>query len=135
MDNLSKDALIESDGYMVNNKDMLCIKGYHDMGKLSSTAQGKVHKTNALGEHHTRICISAMCQRGASISRQKGYPVIFHHCYDPQQSGLAGQPARSKEGLKLHVCKKCYRTAKECKGTGCLAPCRNSRLKSCQHLH
>jgi len=126
---LRKDALIESDGNMLNDKGEWCIKGYRDMGILGNTVKGKVHKANALGKHHTHICISAICQRGASISWQKGYPVIFHHCYDPEQSGLAGQTARSKKGLQLHICKQCHRTAQECEGTGCLAPCRNSRLK------
>jgi len=121
---------------MVNDKGEWCIKGYYDLSNLGNTAKGKVHEANALGEHHSRICISAICQRGASIKWQNGYPTIFHHCYDPQQSGLAGQKARQKKGLKLHICKKCHRTAKECKGAGCLAlACRNNSIKSCQHLH
>ena len=131
-----KDALVESDGHMVNDKGVLCSIGYDELGILGSNAHRKVYEANALSEHHSHICISAICQRGASIKWENGYPVIFHHCYDPQQSGLAGQKPRQKKGLKLHICKKCHRTAKECKGAGCLAPaCRNNSLKSCQHFH
>jgi len=134
--NLSKDALIQRDGHMVNDKGVRCITKYHEMANLGNTAKGKVHEANALGEHHSHVCISAICQRGASIKWQNGYPIICHHSYDPQQSGLAGQKARQLKGLKWRICKKCDRTAKECKGAGCLAPaCRNNSLKSCQHLH
>jgi len=134
--NLSKDANIKRDGHMVNDKGVRCITKYHEMGNLGNTAKGKAHEANALGEHHSHICISAICQRGASIKWQDCYPILCHHCYDPQQSGLAGQKSRQVKGLKLHICKKCHRTAKECKGAGCLAPaCRNNSLKSCQHLH
>jgi len=135
--NSSKDALIESSGYILNDKGEWCIQGYHDLGNLGGAAKAKIHEANALGEHHTRICISALCQRGASVKWENGYAILLHHCYDPQQSGLAGQQPRQKKGLKLHVCKKCHRTAKECKGgAGCRAPaCSNTSLKSCQHLH
>jgi len=134
-----KDALIESGGYimMFNEHDKLRITGYHEMAILGGAALAKICAADALGEHHTHICISALCQRGASVRWEKGYPVVFHLFYDPQQSGLAGQPPRQKKGLKLHVCKKFHRTAKECKGgAGCRAPaCSNTSLKSYQHLH
>ena len=135
--NLSKAALIESEGYMFNKHDKLCITGYHKKAKLGGAALAKICAADALGEHHTHICISALCQRGASVKWEKGYPVVFHICYDPQQSGMAGQQPRQKKGLKLHVCKKCHRTAKGCKGgASCRAPaCSNTSLKSCQHLH
>jgi len=134
--NSTKDANIKRDVHMVNNKGMRCITKYHEMGNLGNTAKGKVHEANALSEHHSHICISAICQRGASIRWQDDYPQICHLCYDPAKSGLAGQTARQVKGLKLHICKKCHRTARECKGAGCLAPaCRNNSLKSYQHLH
>jgi len=133
----TKAALIESEGYMFNKHDKLCITEYHKKAKLGGAALAKIFVADALGEHHTRICISALCQRGASVKWEKAYPVVVHLCYDPQQSGVAGQPPRQKKGLKLHVCKKCQRTAKDCKGgAGCRAlACSNTSLKSCQHLH
>jgi len=36
--NLRKDTLIESGGYMVNDKGVRCIKGYHDLGNLRKDA-------------------------------------------------------------------------------------------------
>jgi len=33
-----KDALIESGGYMINDKGVLCIKGYNDLGNLHKDA-------------------------------------------------------------------------------------------------
>jgi len=135
--NLRKDALVESDGHMVNDKGVVCSTGYHKLGNLSGVAQAKTLAVTALGEHHTHVCISALCQRGASVKWENGCAILVHHCYDPQQSGVAGQPPRQKKGLKLHVCKKCHRTAKDCKGgAACRAPaCSNTSLKSCQHLH
>jgi len=91
MGNLSKDALIKREGHMVNDKGVPCITGYHIMSKRGNTAKGKVHKATALGEHHSHMCISAICQRGASIKWEDGYPKIFHHRFDPERSGLAGQ--------------------------------------------
>ena len=133
--NLTRDANIKRDGHMVDDKGVQCITKYHEMSNLAHAAKGKVHEANALGEHHSHECISAICQKGVSIKWRDGYPINCHHCYDSQQSGLAGQKPRQVKGLKLHLCKKCHRTAKECKGTGCLAPaCRNYSLKSCQHL-
>ena len=137
MGNSRKDAIIESGAHMVNDKGESCIRGYHDLGNLGNAALQKILEANALGEHHTHICISAICQRGASVKWEHGYAILVHHCYDPQQSGLAGQKPRQKKGQKWHMCKKCHRPAKECKGgVGCLAPaCSNTSLKSCQHLH
>jgi len=127
---------IESGGYILKDKGEWCIQGYQDLGNLGAAARVKKYAADALDEHHTHICISALCQRGASVKWENGYPVVVHCCYDPQQSGLAGQPPRQKKGLKLHVCKKCHRTAQECKGgAGCRATCSNTNLKSCQHLH
>ena len=115
----TKAALIESEGYMFNEHDKL----YHERAKLGGAGLAQICAADALGEHHTHICISALCQRGASVMWEKGYPVVVHLCYDPQQSGLAGQRLRQKKGLKLHVCKKCHRTAKDCKGgASCRAP-------------
>jgi len=104
---------------------------------LFTVALTKICAADALGEHHTHICISALCQRGTSVMWEKGYPVNVHLCYDPQRSGLAGQRLRQKKGLKLHVCKKCHRRAKDCMGgASCRAPaCSNTSRKSCQHLH
>jgi len=73
-----KDALIESGGYIFNEHDKLCITGYHKLGTLGAAAQAKNFAADALGEHHTHICISALCQRGASIKWQNCYPVVFH---------------------------------------------------------
>jgi len=136
MGNLRKDALIKSGGYMLNDQGKRCITKYHEMSNLGNMVKGKIHEANAMGEHHLHICISAICKRGASIKWRNGDPKIVHLCCDQQQSGLAGQQARKVTGLKLHICKKCHRSAKECKGAGCMAPaCRNNRPKSCQHLH
>jgi len=135
--NLAKGLPIESGAYIFNEQDKLCITGYHELGTLGGAAHTKIHAAAALGEHHTHVCISALCHRGASVKWEKGYPVGFHLCYDPQQSGLAGQPPRQKKGLKLHMCKKCHRTAQNCKGgASCRAPaCSHTSRKSCQHLH
>jgi hypothetical protein len=132
----SKAKLVESSGYTFNDKGQLCIKGYVDMAIKGGAALGKICAAKALDEHHTHICISALCRRGASVKWEQGYPVVFHLCHDPQLSGLEGQKPRQKKGLKLHMCKKCHRTAKECqKGAGCRATCNTTSRKSCQHLH
>ena len=131
----TKDALIERKGHMVNDQDVLCITGYRELGKKGNTERGKKCKAIALGEHHSHIYISAICQRGASVTCEKSFPRVQHHCYDPEQSALTGQKARQVKGLKLHVCKKCQRTTQERKGTSCLASaCRSNSLKLCQHL-
>jgi len=132
----SKAALAESDGYALNDKGKLCIQGYMDLGSSGGVAGAKISAAKALDEHHTHICISALCQRGVSVRWEKGYPVFEHRCYDPQLSGLKGQQPRQKKGLKLTMCKKCHRTAKECKGgAGCRATCNTTNHKLCQHLH
>jgi len=134
--NVNKAALIERDGYIRNDKGRLCIKGYRDIAIKGGAALAKICAAQALDEHHTHICISALCRRGVSVRWEKGYPVFEHLCYDPQLSGLEGQKPRQKKGLKLHMCKKCHRTAKECKkGAGCRATCNTTNRKSCQHLH
>ena len=133
-----KGQLVESGGYALNEKGKLCIQGYMDLGNLSTggAAHAKISAAKALDEHHTHICISALCHRGASVRWEKGCPVFEHHCYDPQLSGLEGQQPRQKKGLKLTMCKKCHRTAKECKGgAGCRATCNTTNHKLCQHLH
>jgi len=139
---LRKAQLAESGGYAFNDKGKLCIQGYRDLGRkgaavsTGSAVAAKICAAKALDEHHTHICISALCHRGASVSRQNGYAVFVHLCCDPQLSGLEGQQPRRKSGLKLHMCKKCHRTAKECKGgAGCRATCNTTNRKSCQHLH
>ena len=82
--NLSKAAKIESGGYMFNEHDKLCITGYHKIGNLGGVAHAKILAADALGEHHTHICISALCQRGASVKWEKGYPVVFHMIHSNQ---------------------------------------------------
>ena len=130
-----KDALIESGGHMVNAKGVRCIIGYNKISKKDTTARGEKYDAIALGEHHSHICISALCRRGASIYWEKRYPKIQNRCYEPEQSKLTGQKARKVKGLLLRVCKKCHKTAKKCNGTSCLAPaCRSNNLKLCQHL-
>ena len=119
--NLRKDALVKREGHMVNDKGVLCITGYQKICKRANTARVEKCKAIALGEHHSQICMSAICQKGASITWEKGRPKIQHQCYDPEQSGLTGQKARKLKGLGLHVCKKCHRTAQECRGASCLA--------------
>jgi len=134
--NLRKDALIERQGHMANAKGKWVITGYSKLAKKGNTTKAAKHDAIALGEHHSRICISAICKRGASIYWEKGYPKIHHHYHDPEKSKLAGQKARREKGLLLHVCKKCHRTAKQCNGTSWLASaCRSNNLKICQHLH
>jgi len=66
----------------------LFIQGYVDMAIQGGAALGKICAAKALDEHHTHICISALCRRGASVKWEKGYPVVFHLCHDPQLSGL-----------------------------------------------
>jgi len=131
----NKAALVESSGHTLNSKGKLCIQGFRDLGSLG-TASAKIHTAKALDEHHTHICISALCQRGVSVRWEKGYPVFQHSCCDPQLSGLEGQKTRQKKGSKLQMCKKCHRMAKDCKGgVGCRATCNTTNRKSCQHLH
>jgi len=61
---------------------------------------------------------------------------IFFRKSSLRLSGLEGQPTRQKKGLKLHMCKKCHRMAKECKGgVDCRATCKTTNRQSCQHLH
>jgi len=133
---VSKAKLVESDGYTLNDQSKLYIQGYRDLGSAGGVAKAKISAAKALDEHHTHICISVLCQRGVSVRWEKGYPVFEHRCYDPQLSGLEGQKPRQKKGLKLHMCKKCHRTAQECKrGAGCKATCNTTNRKLCQHLH
>ena len=134
--NLTKDAIIEKEGHMINEHGKRCITGFHKLGKLSGEATIKIHAAKALDEHHTHICISALCRRGASISWQKGYPVYAHRCCDPQLSGIEGQQTKQQRGKKLHMCKKCHRTAQDCEGGDrCRVTCNTTNHKSCQHLH
>jgi len=134
--NLAKAAHIERGGHMINKRGKECITGFHELGNLGGAAQAQIHAAKALDEHHTHICISALCRRGASVSWQKGYPVYAHRCYDPQLSGMEGQKPKQQRGLKLHMCKKCHRTAKDCEGGDrCRVTCNTTNHKSCQHLH
>jgi len=116
MGNVSKVARIERGGHMVNKHGKECITAFHDMGNLAGAANVKIRAAKALDEHHTHICISALCRRGVSVRWEKGYPVYGHHCYDPQLSGMEGQKPKQKKGLTLQMCKKCHRTAKDCEG-------------------
>ena len=59
--------LVESGGYAFNDKGKLCIQGYVDMAIKGGAEHGKICAAKALDEHHTHICISALCCRGASV--------------------------------------------------------------------
>ena len=138
--NLRSDALIEKDGYVTNKHGKEVVAGFHEMGILSAQAKARIHEATALGEHHTHICISALCQRGASVRWSKGkkkdYPVYEHLCYDYAHSGAAGQTPKQYKGMKHHMCKKCHRLAGHCAGgDGCRVSCNTSNHKQCQHLH
>jgi len=132
----TKDALIEKEGYMINEHGKRCITGFHGRGSLGCATFARIQAAKALDEHHTHICISALCQRGASVSWQQGYAVYAHRCYDPQLSGMEGQNPKQQRGKKLHMCKKCHRTATDCEGGDhCRVTCNTTNHKSCQHLH
>jgi len=132
----TKAAHIERGGHMINKHGKECITGLRDVGILGGVASREIHMAKALDEHHTHICISALCRRGVSVRWEKGRAVYAHHCYDPQLSGMEGQKAKQKKGLTLQMCKKCHRTANECKGGDrCRATCNTTNRKSCQHLH
>jgi len=134
--NVTKAALIEREGYTTNEHGKQCITGLRDISILGGVATAKIHTAKALDEHHTHIYISALCRRGVSVRWEKGYAVYGHSCYDPQLSGMEGQKAKQKKGLTLQMCKKCHRTANECKGGDrCRATCNTTNRKSCQHLH
>jgi len=121
---------------MVNQHGKECITECHIMGKLAGATNLKNFAAKALDEHHTHICIFALCRRGVSVGWQKGYPVYAHHCYDPQLSEIAGQKPKQKKGLTLQLCKKCHRTAKDCEGGDhCRVTCNTTNRKLCQHLH
>jgi len=132
----SKNAHIKREGYMVNDMGERCITGHHNQGEEGARVpvRDKNSRATALGEYHSHICISAICQRGVSIKWKGGNVRMYHHCYDPEQSGLAGQKPRQVRGLGLHVCKKCHRTAQKCRETSCLAPaCSNNDPPSLLH--
>jgi len=142
--NARRGQLVESSGYAFNDKGELCIQGYRDLGiKFGALSTGpavmtEIRAAKALDEHHTHICISALCHRGAHpcVSLTGEDAILVHLCYDPQLLGLAGQQPRRKKGLKLHMGEKCHRTAQECKGgAGCKATCNTTNRTSCQHLH
>jgi len=121
----NKAAHIETEGYIINEHGKQCITGLRDISIMGG-----------LDELHTHICISALCRRGVSVRWEKGYAVYGHRCCDPQLSGMEGQKIKQKKGLTLQMCKKCHRTAKECKrGDRCWATCNTTNRKSCQHLH
>jgi len=169
-----RDALIEKEGFMINDRGQECITGFHklgnerkaqfiaegaytidkhgkqvlagfqDIGSLGNAAKGRGYAATAMGEHHTHICISALCQRGASVTWTKGtnkgpkkdYRVYVHLCYDFAHSGAAGQIPKQIRGMQNHMCKKCHRLAGHCAGgDGCRVSCNTPRHKSCQHLH
>jgi len=132
----TKAAHIERGGHMINKHGKECITGLRDIGVLGGVASCEIHMAKALDEHHTHICISALCRRGVSVRWENGRVVYAHHCYDPQVSGMEGQKAKQKKELTLQMCKKCHRTANECKGgDDCRATCNTTNHKSCQHLH
>jgi len=63
---LRKAQLAESSGYALNDKGKLCIQGYMNLASAGGVAHAKISAAKALDEHHTHICISALCQRGVS---------------------------------------------------------------------
>ena len=86
--NLNKDTTMERGGHMVNTKGELCITEYSKLFKQGLAVRLENLDAIALGEHHSHICISTLCKRGASIHSihwEKGYPNIQHHCHDPEQ--------------------------------------------------
>jgi len=111
---------------MTNKHGKEVVAGFHDMGILGGEAKALIHAATALGEHHTHICISALCRRGASVIWQNGYPVYSHFCYDFELSGVEGQKPKQQRGMKNHMCKKCHRLAKHCAGGDrCRVTCNN----------
>jgi len=133
---VSTTALIKRDCYMINDKGVRTSTAHNRLGKIGAEARDKIARATVLSEHHSHICISALCQSGASVKWEGQNVRLFHLCYDPEQSGLAGQKPRQVKGLGLHVCKKCHKTARKCKETSCLAPAtHNNSLMLCKHLH
>jgi len=134
---VSTTALIKRDCYMINDKGVRTSTAHNRLGKIGAEARDKIARATVLSEHHSHICISALCQSGASVKWEGQNVRLFHLCYDPEQSGLAGQKPRQVKGLGLHVCKKCHKTARKCKETSCLAPAthNNNSLMLCKHLH
>ena len=134
--NASKDAFIEHEGYMFNDKAVLCSAAHSKLAKKGGATMAKISRATAMDENHSHICTSALCQSGASIRWERGKARMQHHCYHPERSGLEGQKPQQVQGLWLHVCKKCHRTAKKCTEASCVAPaCSNNSLTLCKHLH
>jgi len=140
----NRDALIETGGYTIGKHGKKVIAGFQDISSLGLATQGRDRAATALGGHHTHICISALCQRGASATWTKGtnkgpkkdYRVYAHLCYDFAHSGAEGQTPKQQKGMKNHMCKKCHRLAGHCAGgDGCRVSCNTSSHQSCQHLH
>ena len=75
---------IKREGYMVNAKGERCITGYNKLPKKANTARVEKCKSIALGELHSHVCISAICQRGVSIKWEGEDVRMYHHCYDPE---------------------------------------------------
>jgi len=132
----AKDVLVEKDGYMTNKRGKEVSTGFHELGSLGGAAHALIFAATALGEHHTHICISAVCRRGASVSWQKGFRVYVYWCYDFELSGVEGQTPKQQRGMRTRMCKKCHRLAKHCAGRDqCRVTCNTTSRKSCQHLH
>jgi len=76
--NLCKDsdALIKRQGHMINAKGERCITGYNKLSMKGNVARLKKCQCDAIAlvEHHSHICISAICKRGASILLGEGIP-------------------------------------------------------------
>ena len=116
------------------------VAGFHEIGILGGEAKARIFAATALGEHHTHICISALCRRGASVTwhkqTNKDYREYGHFCYDFDLSVVAGQQPKRKRGMKSVMCKKCHRLAQYCAGgDSCRVTCNTPSHKSCQHLH
>lgn len=134
--NALKDKYIKRDGHVIDDKGALCITGFHNIGKKGAKAYAKNCKAAAMDENHWHMCTSALCQSGTSIEWQGSHARMRHTCCDSEKSGLYGQKATQVALLGLHMCKKCHRTAKECKAASCVAPtCSNKSLTLSRHLH
>jgi len=79
-----KAALIRREGHVVKDKGVRCITGYQRISKKGNMARETIARATAVGDHHSHICISAICQRVASIKWEGEDVRMYHHCYDPE---------------------------------------------------
>ena len=104
--NATKAACIKREG---NDKGVPCITGCHNLGNKGAEAHAENARASALGEHHSHICTSALCQRGASIKWEGGLPRMYHHCYNPDNQDWQDRSRDRGGGL-------CYTYAKNATG-------------------